>query len=307
MKQFNLGTSSLEVPNIGLGCMRMNELSINDAEKVIKNAMEAGINFFDHADIYGDDDRKSDAVFAEAAGMKDDLREKMIIQTKCGIRGRSFDFSKEHIIESLEQSLTRLNTDYIDVLLLHRPDALVEPEEVAEAFDELEQSGKVNHFGVSNQNPMQMELLKKHVKQDLIANQLQFSIMHSGMIDAGLNVNMTNPASVSHDNSVLDYSRLNDMTIQAWSPFQYGMMEGVFVDNDKFPELNKQLKEIAERYSITPSAAAVAWILRHPAQIQTIAGTMNTERLTGLAEASYVVLTRQEWYDIYLAAGNELP
>ncbi|RKD73164.1 putative oxidoreductase [Sinobaca qinghaiensis] len=307
MKQLKLGTSSLEVPNIGLGCMRIKDLSKTEAEKVIRNAMDAGINFFDHADIYADENVQADTVFAEAAGMNDDLREKMIIQTKCGIRSRSFDFSKEHIIESVEQSLKRLQTDYIDVLLLHRPDALVEPEEVAEAFNELEESGKVKHFGVSNQNPMQIELLKKHVKQDLIANQLQFSIMHSGMIDAGLNVNMKNTPSISHDDSILDYSRLHDMTIQAWSPFQYGMMEGVFVDNDKFPELNKQLREIGDRYNITPSAAAVAWILRHPAGIQTIAGTMNTERLTGIAKASDVMLTRQEWYDIYLAAGNELP
>lgn len=305
MKKIKLGTSDLNVSNISLGCMRMADLTKGDAEKVIRNAMEHGIDFFDHADIYGGG--KSEEIFAEAIGMNPSIRENMILQTKAGIRSGYFDFSKEHILEAVDGSLQRLKADYIDVLLLHRPDALMEPEEVAEAFSELEESGKVRHFGVSNQNPMQIELLKKYLKQDLIVNQLQLSVMHTGMIDAGLFVNMQHDSGINRDGSILDYSRLHDMTIQAWSPFQYGYFDGVFVDNDKFPELNRKLKEIAEKYDVTSSAIAVAWILRHPAKIQTIVGTMNPERLSAIAKASDIDLTRKEWYEIYQATGNQLP
>lgn len=231
----------------------------------------------------------------------------MILQSKCGIRQGFFDFSKEHIIASVEGSLKRLKTDYLDTLLLHRPDTLFEPEEVAAAFTELEKSGKVRHFGVSNQNPGQIELLKKYVDQELIANQLQFSIMHTGMIDTGFNVNMTIDPSLDRDGGILEYSRLNNMTIQAWSPFQYGFFEGVFLDNDKFPELNKVIDKIATDKGVTNSAIAVAWIQRHPASFQTVVGTMNPGRIADIAKASDVTLSREEWYEIYRAAGNQLP
>jgi predicted oxidoreductase len=235
-------------------------------------------------------------------------REAIYIQTKCGIRpGIAFDFSKKHILEAVEGSMKRLNVDYLDSLLLHRPDTLVEPEEVAEAFDELEKSGKVRHFGVSNQNPGQIELLKTAVKQPLLMNQLQFGVMHTGMIDEGIHVNMTDSGSISHDNGLLEYSRVNKMTIQAWSPFQYGFFEGVFVGNEKFPKLNMKLQELAEKYNVTPTGIAVAWISRHPANIQTVIGTITPSRITEVCDASDVVLTREEWYDIYMAAGNILP
>lgn len=305
MKKIRLGRTNLEVGEIALGCMRMNDLSKNDAERVIRNAIEAGIDFFDHADIYGGG--KSEEIFAEAINMTASVREQIVLQTKCGIRKGFFDFSKEHILESVDGSLQRLKTDYVDSLLLHRPDALVEPEEVAEAFTQLKESGKVRHFGVSNQNPMQIELLKKYLDQDLIVNQLQLSIAHTGMIDAGFNVNMEHEPAIVRDSSILDYCRLNDMTVQAWSPFQYGMMEGVFVGNERFPELNTKLKEMAEKKGVTDSAIAIAWILRHPAKIQPIVGSMNPERLTGIAKASDIELTREEWYEIYRAAGNKLP
>ncbi|MFZ4452539.1 aldo/keto reductase [Salibacterium aidingense] len=305
MNKLQLGKSELEVSDIALGCMRMKDLTKENAAAVIENAREEGIDFFDHADIYGGGD--SEELFAKALKLTSVSRQNLILQTKCGIRPGFFDFSKEHIIASVEGSLRRLNTDYIDILLLHRPDALVEPEEVAEAFTELETSGKVRHFGVSNHNPMQVELLKKHVQQELIVNQMQLSLMHTPMIDAGLNVNMHNDPAVVRDSSTLDYSRLHDMTIQAWSPFQYGMIKGVFVGNDNFPEVNTKLQEIAEKKGVSDSAAAVAWILRHPARIQTIVGTMNTERLSSIAKASGVQLTKEEWYELYRAAGNELP
>ncbi|WP_085524371.1 aldo/keto reductase [Tuberibacillus sp. Marseille-P3662] len=305
MKKIKLGNSDLEVGEIALGCMRMNKLSKKEAANVIEKAVDVGVDFFDHADIYGGG--KSEEVFADAIDMNPSVREKMTLQTKCGIRDGFFDFSREHILESVDGSLKRLNTDYIDVLLLHRPDALVEPEEVAEAFSELKKSGKVRYFGVSNHNPMQIELLKKYLEEDLIVNQLQLSVMHTPMIDAGLNVNMRHDPATVRDTSVLDYSRLNNMTIQAWSPFQYGMIQGPFVGNEQFPEVNAKLQELAESKGVTDSAMAIAWILRHPANIQPVVGTMNPQRLTDVAKASDIELTRQEWYDIYLSAGNELP
>ncbi|EJB4743823.1 aldo/keto reductase family oxidoreductase [Listeria monocytogenes] len=305
MKRITIGNSALTASEISLGCMRMADLSKEDANKVINTALENGIDFFDHADIYGGG--KSEEVFADAIDMNATIREKMILQSKCGIRQGFFDFSKEHIIASVEGSLKRLKTDYLDTLLLHRPDALFEPEEVAAAFTELEKSGKVRHFGVSNQNPGQIELLKKYVDQELIANQLQFSIMHTGMIDTGFNVNMTIDPSLDRDGGILEYSRLNNMTIQAWSPFQYGFFEGVFLDNDKFPELNKTIDKIAADKGVTNSAIAVAWIQRHPASFQTVVGTMNPGRIADIAKASDVTLSREEWYEIYRAAGNQLP
>jgi predicted oxidoreductase len=305
LKKIKLGTSDLNVSNIALGCMRIDALSKEDAAYMLQTALDVGVNFFDHADIYGGG--KSEEIFAEAIKINGTNREDLILQSKVGIRKGSFDFSKDHILESVDGILQRLKTDYLDALLLHRPDALVEPEEVAEAFTKLKESGKVRHFGVSNQNPMQIELLKKYVEQDLIANQLQFSIMHTGMIDAGINVNMQHHPSVDRDGSILDYSRLNEMTIQAWSPFMFGFFEGVFIDHEKFPELNEKLQEIAEKYDVDKSAIAVAWILRHPAKIQTIVGTMNPERLKNIAKASHIELTREEWYQIYIAAGNKLP
>ena len=236
------------------------------------------------------------------------MRQKMIIQSKCGIiPGKAYDFSKEHIVESVEKSLKRLKTDYLDLLLLHRPDTLMEPEEVAEAFEELEKSGKVRYFGVSNENSMQMELLNKYCGNRIKVNQLQFSIAHCDIIDSGLNVNVHEEAGINRDGSVLEYCRLKDITIQAWSPFQYGMFEGVFLGNEKFPKLNQLIDELAEKYQVTNNAIAVAWILRHPARIQTIVGTTNQQRLTDICKASEVKLSREEWYALYMAAGKVLP
>ena len=295
----------MQASQIILGCMRIIEPGKNPV-KVIETAYENGINFFDHADIYGAG--QCETVFAEALAQTSIRREDIYLQSKCAIRpGVAFDFSKEHIIKSVEGSLQRLQTDYLDTMLLHRPDTLMEPEEVAEAFYELEKSGKVRYFGVSNQNPMQVELLKTAVKQPLLFNQLQFGLKHTEMVDAGLNVNIPNQASHMQDGSVLEYSRINKMTIQAWSPFQHGYFDGPFVGNDKFPELNKKLEEYAEKYNLTPSGIAIAWINRHPARMQTIIGTMTERRIEEVTNASDLVLSREEWYDLYMAAGNILP
>lgn len=297
--------ADMQASQIILGCMRIIEPGKNPV-KVIETAYENGINFFDHADIYGAG--QCETVFAEALAQTSIRREDIYLQSKCAIRpGIAFDFSKEHIIQSVEGSLQRLQTDYLDTMLLHRPDTLMEPEEVAEAFYELEKSGKVRYFGVSNQNPMHVELLKTAVKQPLLFNQLQFGLKHTEMVDAGLNVNIPNQASHMQDGSVLEYSRINKMTIQAWSPFQHGYFDGPFVGNDKFPELNKKLEEYAEKYNLTPSGIAIAWINRHPARMQTIIGTMTERRIKEVTNASDLVLSREEWYDLYMAAGNILP
>jgi predicted oxidoreductase len=305
MKKIRLGTSNVEVGEISLGCMRMGELPAKEADRVLRNAVDLGVDLFDHADIYGAG--KAEEVFGDALRDTPSLREKIRIQTKCGIREGFFDFSREHILGSVEASLERLKTDYLDILLLHRPDALMEPEEVAEAFTSLKESGKVRHFGVSNQNPAQMELLRNHLREDLIVNQLQFSIVHTPMLDAGLNVNMRNDPAVVRDGGVLDYCRLHNITIQAWSPFQYGMIEGAFIGNESFPAVNAKLSELARAKGTAESAVAIAWILRHPAQMQPIVGTMKPARLREIAKASDIELTRREWYDLYRAGGKALP
>lgn len=306
MRTMKLGQSELQVPVIAVGCMRLNGLDKAAAANFLHTAIDLGANFFDHADVYGGG--ACETLFAEALPMSDDLREKLVIQSKCGIvRGKMFNFSKEYILKSVDHSLRRLKTDYLDVLLLHRPDALVEPEEVAEAFDLLQQSGRVRHFGVSNQHPYQIMLLQKYVKQPLVANQLQLSIAHAGMISAGINVNIRNDDAMSRDGYVLDFCRLNDITVQAWSPFQHGFFGGTFLDNDQFPALNAKINEIAAAYGVANTTIALAWLLRHPARIMPVTGTMNVTRLRDCAKASEITLTREEWYAIYLAAGNRLP
>lgn len=305
MRTLKLGGSTLDVPVIAVGCMRLDSLDRQDAERFVHTALDEGANFFEHADIYGGG--RCEEIFADATGMSSSVREKVILQSKCGIRPGMFDFSREHILASVDGSLKRLKTDYLDVLLLHRPDALVEPEEVAAAFDELEQSGKVRHFGVSNQHARQIDLLKKYVRQPLVANQLQLSITNANMITSGFNVNMENSAAINRDGGILDYCRLHDLTIQPWSPFQFGFFEGVFLSSDKFPELNAKIVEVAQKYGVSDTTVVMAWLLRHPARMQPVTGTMNTGRLKDCCKASEVHLTREEWYAILLSAGNVLP
>lgn len=293
------------MPVIAVGCMRMSRIDSKTAETFVQTALDEGLSFFDHADIYGGG--RSEEIFAEAFHMTDDRRETILLQSKCGIREGQFDFSREHILNAVDGSLQRLQTDYLDVLLLHRPDTLVEPDEVASAFDHLQSSGKVRHFGVSNQNPMQIELLKKSVTKPLVANQLQLSITNATMISQGFNVNMENPHAINRDGSILDYCRLHDITIQPWSPFQHGFFEGVFLGNPKFPDLNQTINDIAASYGVSDTTIALAWLLRHPAQMQPVIGTMNPGRLRDCSQASQIHLSREEWYQIYRAAGNQLP
>ncbi len=305
MNYLTIPTTVMNTSEIVLGCMRIAKMPVRDVSRLLNTALDAGINFFDHADIYGAG--KSEEVFAAALELTPSRREQIYIQTKCGIRKGFYDFSKDHILASADASLKRLKTDYVDTLLLHRPDTLMEPEEVAEAFDQLETAGKVKHFGVSNHNPGQIELLQTYLRQPLIINQLQFSITNSGMIDRGINVNMENAASVDHDGGILEYCRLKNIRIQPWSPFLFGFFDGVYLDHPKFPELNAVLDRMAKEKGIAKEALVIAWILRHPAKMQPVVGTTNPERLKDICKASDITLTRPEWYEIYRAAGKELP
>lgn len=309
MKTLSIVNGPQAVPAIVQGCMRMPDLSDQDAAQVIKTAYEAGITFFDHATCYGENgaaERKFGQAF-KLTGLK---REDIFLQSKCGLRfeRQEFDWTKENILTSVDESLARLQTDYLDSLLLHRPDVLFDPEEVAEAFDALERTGKVRYFGVSNLMPLQIELLKKYVKQPLVFNQLQLSLDQSQLIDQPLYMNnKETEMSINRDGDALDYCRLHDITIQAWSPLQSGFFKGTFVDNPKFPELNAVLEEFAQREGVTKAAVALAWILRHPAKMQVIIGSMNPQHIEEAAQASKVVLSHHDWYELYLASGKYLP
>ncbi len=308
MKAIHVKNGPQGVSAIVLGCMRMPALSVEAAANMIRTAVDEGVNFFDHATCYGDGE--AEMRFGDAFRLTGLKREDVFLQSKCGLHfdRREFDWSRDDILASAEASLRRLKTDYLDVLLLHRPDLLFDPEEVAEAFETLAASGKVLHFGVSNVTPGQLELLRKYVRQPLVFNQLQFSLEQSQLIDGGLYLNnLTTERSVSRDNGVLDYCRLHDITIQAWSPLQFGMFGGCFVDHPDFPELNRVLGELGEQYGVTKTAVAIAWILRHPARMQAIAGTMNPAHLRDICAAADVNLTHQEWYRLYLASGKFLP
>jgi predicted oxidoreductase len=296
---------------VALGCMRIAGLSRDDVATLLSTSIESGINYFDHADIYGQG--QCEIVFAQ--GIKDACiqRDNLIIQTKCGIKrdgGNYFyDSSKEHIVFSVEQSLQRLGVETIDVLLLHRPDALMEPEEIAEAFELLYQAGKVRSFGVSNYNPGQIQLLARHLPTNnrIIINQIQYSPARTGLLDSGLHVNMGNDLSVNHDGSLLDFCRLENITIQAWSPFQHGFIEGPFLDHPRFAALNAIINDVAQERKVSREAVVIAWILRHPANMQAIPGTTRPDRIRSMCEAFQLNMSRKEWYDIYCSQGRALP
>ena len=309
MKNINVVNGPANASAIILGCMRMPALSVDQAEKMIQTAVELGVNFFDNATCYGENG-EAEKRFGDAFKQSGLKREDVIIQSKCGLRfeRNEFDWSKENILTSVDESLSRMKIDYLDALLLHRPDLIFEPEEVAEAFDILAKNGKVRYFGVSNVPPMEFELLKRYVKQPLVFNQLQFSLEQSQLIDQPLYLNnLTTERSLDRDNGTVDYCRLNDITIQAWSPLQHGFFKGCFVDSPDFPEINKVLAELGEKYGVSKTAIAIAWILRHPAKMQAIAGTMNPVHLKEICDATKVELTHNEWYKLYLSSGKKLP
>ncbi len=309
MKRIAFGDTT--APNVVLGLMRIADMSDDAIRELIRAARDAEIDFFDHAAVYGGELHGCERRFADAMQLTPAQRAEITIQTKAGIvpDGPYFDFSYEHLIESADESLRALRTDYLDVLLLHRPDALVEPEEVARAFDELESAGKVRAFGVSNHTPRQIDLLRTAVRQPLIANQLQLSITHAPIVAQGVASNMagTDQSLTLDGGGVLDYCRINGITVQAWSPFQAGFFTGVFLGSPDYPELNAVIDRLAAAYDVPPIAIATAWITRHPANMQVVLGTTNVERVTGAALGSDVPLTRPEWYELFRAAGHRVP
>ncbi|MEW4355272.1 aldo/keto reductase [Streptococcus pneumoniae] len=308
MKYIEFGAEKQELSQIMLGMMRISKMSTKEVENLVETALSVGINAFDLADIYGRG--QCEEILGKVLQSRADLREKMWIQSKCGIRMEEFtyfDFSKEHILHSVDGILKRLKIEQLDSLLLHRPDALMEPDEIAEAFTLLQEQGKVRDFGVSNQNPMMIELLKTKVKQPLATNQLQLSAAFTPAFDAGFHVNMEDSAAHMRDGSVFEYCRLQDMVIQAWSVLQHGYFEGIFLNSEKYITLNTVLNRLASQYSVSPTAIALAWILRYPAKMQAIIGTTKAERVRDAADATKITLTRKEWYEIYLAAGKTLP
>ncbi|MBB1063133.1 aldo/keto reductase [Limosilactobacillus fastidiosus] len=317
MEKVRIGNTSWHASNIALGIMRMGTLEISKAVDALLAAHEAGINFIDSADIYGNDPQlgrgSSEIHFGDAFVQSGLKREDFFIQSKVGLFANDenqitrYDSSKKHILQAVDGILQRMKINYLDSLLIHRPDPLMDPEEVAGAFDELQSTGKVRHFGVSNFNPQQIEFLQSAVNQRLLIDQLQFGLKHTGMIDYALHTNMTDKGSINHDGDLLDYLRLKKMTIQTWSPFQYGTFAGTFINNKQFPQLNAELAKLATKYDVSKNAIVVAWILKHPAKMQVLIGTMNPQHIQDSAEGSNITLTNQEWYDLYLAAGNTLP
>ena len=305
MLQRLLDAGRLPVPAIALGCWRLHQRGLAEATALLDAALQSGITFFDHADIYGQG--QSERLFAEAVHELGLPRESLLLQSKCGIRNGYYDSGSRHILDSVDGILQRLDTDYLDILLLHRPDALMEPDEVAEAFGTLAAAGKVRHFGVSNFRPSQIELLQRSLDVDLIVNQLQFGLAHTSLIDSGLNANMDCEGGIDRNGDALDYCRLQGIGVQAWSPLQFGFFEGNFIGHPDFPELNRCLDGIAEAYDCSPGAAAIAWILRHPAGMQAIIGSTDPGRVTELAAAGQITLNKTEWYALYRAAGNRLP
>lgn len=309
MKYLTLADGTIKASQISLGCMRIHGKTVDEVEALVGAALKEGINFFDHADIYGKG--KSEELFGEVLKRNPNWRDQMIIQTKCGIchgdRIGYYNFDKDYILSCVDKSLKRLQTDHIDILLLHRPDTLMDPRAVAEAFDELHASGKVAYFGVSNMNAMQIALLQKYCNQKLMFNQLQFNMVNSGMIDCGLNVNMKNAEAIDRDGSVLEYCRLHDITIQAWSILQASWEEGTFLNNPDYAKLNACLDVYAKKHNVTPSAIVTAWIMHHPANIQPIAGTTDPKHLHEICQACDVNLSNQDWYEIYIASEKTLP
>ena len=308
MRYIILGQDDKELSEIVLGMMRIEDKSVKEVEELVETALSVGINAFDLADIYGRG--RCEELLGFVLKNRPDLREKMWIQSKCGIRIEEFtyfDFSKDYIIKSVDGILQRLKIDHLDSLLLHRPDALMESDQVAEAFDLLYKQGKVRNFGVSNQNPMMMELLKKDVKQPLAVNQLQLSAAFTPGFESGFHVNMEASQAAMRDGSIFEYCKLHDVVIQAWSVLQFGYFKGNFVGNEKFQALNQVLDRLAIKYGVTSSTIAISWILRYPAKMQAVVGTTNPKHLREVSQAANFSLTRKEWYEIYLAAGNNLP
>ena len=326
MEQLTLPHTDLKTSRLIAGCMGLGggwapETLLNaehekQARDFIDTALELGINFFDHANIYARG--RAEDVFGRILKERPSLRGQIILQSKVGIRWANdpagtpqrFDFSYEHIIEATEAILRRLQTDRLDILLLHRPDVLVEGEEVARAFARLKQDGKVSHFGVSNQNRFMMDYLQHFLPDPLIANQLEMNLLHSGFAEAAISFNQTAPAYPDGWEGVVEYCRLNGVGLQAWSPLARGVLTGGDLKEKSAATKSTAglVKELANAHQVSGEAIVLAWLLRHPAKIQPVLGTSRSDRLRACAESVKVKLSREEWYRLFeTARGKSMP
>jgi len=316
LRTYELAGTNLDVSRIAQGCMRLSERR-SEAVATIRAALDQGINLFDHADIYGGG--RAEEAFAAIWQEVPGLRDRVIIQSKCGIRfagdpdanaPERYDFSYEHIVRSVEGSLRRLRTDHLDILLLHRPDPLVEPEEVARAFDHLEESGKVRYFGVSNHNAAQIELLQAYLSQPLVVNQLELNLLHTHLIEGGIVSNQDEPPRVIRGDGTLEYCRLHNIRVQSWAPMARGIVSGRAMEgmDPRVARTAEAVAALAAARGVSPTAIVIAWLLRHPAGIQPIIGTTQPARIKAACEADRIELTREEWYRLFIAGrGSELP
>lgn len=310
MKYYDIKGTDLSVSAVIMGCMRIDALPLKDIDTLVHTALDNGINFFDHADVYAAGE--CEKLFGKV--VTPSMRDKMLVQGKCGIKKCGgyldgyYDFSKDYILRCVDEILERLGMDYLDTLLLHRPDSLMEPDEIAEAFEILEKSGKVRYFGLSNTNSQQIELIQSALKQKLQFIQVQFGIGHTPLVDAGMSPNMFNNQAPDRTGYLLEYARLHHLTLQSWSPFQHGTFAGVVIgDRENYSKLNEVLDRLAEKYGVTPTSIAAAWILRHPARIQMLTGTTKPSRMIECCKGADITLQRDEWYELYKAAGNPIP
>ncbi|MED1203197.1 aldo/keto reductase [Heyndrickxia acidicola] len=325
MKMMPLEKRNITNSRLALGCMGfggswdsspITKQHILEAEKAVDTALASGITMFDHADIYTRG--KAEETFGKVLKARPELRGQMVIQSKCGIRfedekapGR-YDFSKEHILHSVDNILKRLSVEYLDILLLHRPDPLMEPEEVAEAFRDVHASGKVRHFGVSNMSKGQMSLLQTYSEQPIIVNQLEMSLNKLDWVDQGIHVNQQVGTDVHFAEGFIEYSMMSDIQIQAWSPLARGIFSGR--EEPNLTEAELKTKELVEKMAIeketSREAIVLGWLMRHPAMIQPVIGTTNPERIQKCQDAIRQAeqMTREEWYTLYVTArGNRLP
>lgn len=326
MKKMPLADRGITTSRLVLGCMSfgggwksnepITEEVILEAERAVDAALSIGINMFDHANIYARG--KAEATFGEVLKRRPGLREKIIIQSKCGIRfaegsipGR-YDFSKDHILKEVDGILKRLGIEHLDILLLHRPDPLMDPEEVAEAFGRLKSSGKVRYFGVSNMNAAQIRFLQQALPDKIAVNQIELSLAHLDFLDEGVHVNQKAGTSVHFSEGLLEFCQMERIQIQAWGPLAQGRFSGRAIQDE--PEHIRKTAELVRKMAAeketTPEAIVLGWLMKHPAMIQPIIGTIRPERIKACADAERQsqLMTREEWYSLYVSArGKALP
>ena len=299
----------MEKSRIIQGLMRTENKSENDIYEIIKYDLDHGIYFFDTADIY--ERGVSEIKIGHVLKGHPELREKMFIQTKGSIRFCEstgyYDSSYEYIKKAVNDSLERLGLDYVDSYLLHRPDIFLDAKEVALAFNELYEEGKVKHFGVSNYPKEIIEYLKTEVKQEIEFNQVQLGVGNTLLLDEVFNFNTGFPGGVQKTSGTYFYLKQHNIQIQAWSPYIVNFFEGSLFDENKFPEMNKELNRLAEKYHTSKCAIATAFILNLNKDITVVTGSMDIRHIQESLDGEDIILSKEDWYTLYHACGHTLP